>query len=147
LIIDLKVKISNKKYINEDLDSSVERLKKIKRSYKKTRNRALQQNREIKNSSKLELLFADVETKIMEIVIHNFKEELIEEDNSGYYSDAMSKAYKIYDNIISKEEEKNEFTEEFLTDAYLKFANFAESVLSCQYDVVDQALSDKNIDK
>jgi len=128
--------------LNEDLEQNITRLKKIEEVIKRQKQ-SDGKNNQI-SLGKLALLLGDIKQLIMEVVLHNYKEELITED--AYYADAMEKIFKIYETIISKAENKK-IEDEVLTEAHMKFALFADSILFSQYNVTQNAIETKGIEK
>jgi hypothetical protein len=133
-------------YLNEELDKNIVRLKKIEEVIKRQRHSGNESEHSINHTSRLALLLGDIKQMIMEVVLHNYKEEYIDKDNNNYYCEAMEKTHKIYEKIISKGEEKN-IDEKLLTEAHMKFALFVDNILSAESKLVDDALKSRNIDR
>lgn len=146
LIVDLKIKQYRTKYLNEDLELNITRLNKIEEVIKRQKHSGDKVKNTLNHTSRLALLLGDIKQMVMEVVTHNLKEELIERDDKFFYSEAMEKTYKIYDKIIAKGEVK-EIDEEILTEAHMKFALFADNILSSDNIIVEEALSQKNLDR
>lgn len=140
LIVDLKIRQYRIKYLNEELDQNVLRLKKIEEVIKRQKH----SNSTELSVSKLALLIGDIKQLVMEVVLHNYKEELITEDS--YYADAMEKTFKIYETILIKAQD-NKIEDHILTETHMKFALFADNILFSPYEVTQKALEEKNIEK
>ena len=129
LIVDLKIKQYRTKYLNEDLELNINRLRKIEEVIKRQNTADANGHSPLNQTSKLALLRADIKQMVMEVVLHNFKEELIDSDDNNYFSEAMVKTHTIYQKVIDKGQEGN-IDEDIITEAHMKFAMFANNLLS-----------------
>ena len=143
LIVELKIKQYRTKYLNEELELNITRLKKIEEVIKRQKQGNLKDNDSLNHTSRLALLLGDIKQMIMEVVLHNFKEELIQNDVNSHFADAMEKTYSIYHKVIKKAESK-EISNKILTEAHMKFATFADQILSSDYTIIKDALVQKN---
>jgi hypothetical protein len=102
LIVDLKIKqyMNLTRYLNQDLNDNIKRLKKIEEVIKRQK-KSDDQDSNI-SLSKLALLLADIKQLIMEVVLHHCKES--NSDDESHYADAMQKTLRIYETIITKAE-------------------------------------------
>jgi len=146
LIVDLKIRQYRTKYLNEDLDFNVARLKKIEEVIKHQRDANGDQKDVLSHTFRLALLLGDIKQMVMEVVMHNFKENTIQGDDKNYFSEAMDKTYKIYQKVIAKSESW-EIKEEIATEAHMKFALFIDNILSTDSPIIEQALAEKELDK
>lgn len=85
---------------------------------------------------------------IMEVVIQNFKEDLIQEDHNKFYQNAMHQTYQLYKQIVDQQESERDQGGEgdVLTEANMKFALFADNILSSDEPIVNEAMEVKGID-
>jgi len=144
LIVDLKIKQYRTKYLNEELKSNVERLNKIEEVIKRQKNNDNNDQSSLHQGYKLDLLLGDIKQMIMEVVIHNIKEDLIEAGDEKFYHNAMEKTYQIYKEIV-EQEDSEDIEGDILTEANMKFALFADNILSSDQPVVKEALIEKGI--
>jgi len=82
----------------------VARLKKIEEVIKHQRDANGDQKDVLSHTFRLALLLGDIKQMVMEVVMHNFKENTIQGDDKNYFSEAMDKTYKIYQKVIAKSE-------------------------------------------
>lgn len=131
LIVDLKIQQYRTKYINEDLEQNITRLKKIEEVIKRQKQGSTKDSSTLNHTTRLALLLGDIKQMIMEVVLYNFNEEVIDRDQNNHYSEAFEKTYRIYEKIISKSE-KRSIDDKLLVEAHMKFALFADSILSTE---------------
>ena len=144
MIVDLKIRQYRTKYLNEDLEQNITRLKKIEEVIKRQKHDNDDESH--LSISKLALLLGDIKQLVMEVVLHNFNEddEKILEDK--YYADAMERTYKIYSTILAKSETRN-IEYDILTETHMKFGLFADNVLFSPSQVTENAIETKGIEK
>mmetsp|Transcript_32053 Transcript_32053/g.31449 ORF Transcript_32053/g.31449 Transcript_32053/m.31449 type:complete len:93 (-) Transcript_32053:2105-2383(-) len=90
------------------------------------------------------LMLADVYQMGMELFIHNVKEGFLNEDQDLKYKEAMLNTLETYNSIL--QEKEFPVDNHLLTEANMKLALLADSLLSSEHQIVADTIKSNNID-